>query len=167
MNSNCLDGMCCPCGSAGPFKIVVTAVATMSDDGSEDVSGLEWDDQSRYSCPACGRHGVVGELRGRVMPSNARAQLLDLVIPDEVWENWAGEHEPEGSILGTSITLNGTYFHVEAIEVEDGPLGAQVARDHLHEERLSRYHEASGAEGRMDTVTIRGRPYCLFASPFC
>jgi hypothetical protein len=159
--------MCCACGSTGPFRIAVTAVATMGDDGSEDVSEIEWDDTSRFSCPACGRTGVVAELHGRVLPSSEAAEVRDLVIPEAAWEDWAGEDAPAGTILGTSITLNGTYFHVEAIEVEEGPMGEQVASYSVHDERLGRYHEAAGADGRMDTVEIKGRQYCIFTSPFC
>ena len=166
MNDNCLSGCQCRCGSLGPFKITVQATAVVTDDGTEQVTELEWNDQSRFTCPACGRHGVVGELRGVPAPGVA-VSLTDLHVPDECWEDWSGEGEPAGVVLGTSITLNGTFMHVEAIEVEESALGEQVARDCLHEERLSRYHDAAGADGRMETVEIAGRHYCVFASPFC
>jgi hypothetical protein len=141
-------------------------VAVVVDDGTEQVTDIEWNDQSRFTCPTCGRKGVVGELRG--VPDHwATMSLTDLHIPEERWENWSGEDEPEGAVLGTSITINGTFMHVEAIEVRQAEWGEQIARYGLHQQRLSRYHDAAGADGRMETVEIKGRHYCLFTSPFC
>lgn len=55
MNTNCLEGMKCPkCGSDGPFRIAVTTIAIMYDDGSDSVGDLRNDDSSFCGCEQCG-----------------------------------------------------------------------------------------------------------------
>lgn len=39
MNTHWLQGLTCQFGSEGPFPIMVSALATVTDDGTEDVSG--------------------------------------------------------------------------------------------------------------------------------
>lgn len=63
-NTNCLAGMCCPkCKSLGPFDIVVTAVATVFDSGTDDVTEVEWDDNSACICRECRHDGSVRDFK--------------------------------------------------------------------------------------------------------
>ncbi len=66
-NTNCLEGMQCPrCGSYSPFRITVTSVVNMADDGSEYVSGYgeDWDDDSHAWCPSpCNFEGAVRDFK--------------------------------------------------------------------------------------------------------
>ena len=65
-NTNCLKGMQCPnedCGSFGPYRIVVTAVAEMWDDGSDDTTGLEYGDASYCQCVMCSYEGSVSDFK--------------------------------------------------------------------------------------------------------
>ena len=59
-NTNVLEGMACPkCGSEGPFNILITALATVYDDGTDEQFDTEWDEDSRCDCIACGYSGKV------------------------------------------------------------------------------------------------------------
>lgn len=59
-NSNCLAGMhCFKCGSRGPFRSAVTAIATIHDSGSDDIDQLEWNDNSFCACAICGHEATV------------------------------------------------------------------------------------------------------------
>lgn len=61
-NSNCLAGFRCPkCSSIGPFRIVVTTLALVTDDGTEDFQGADWDDDSYCHCVSCQHDGIVEE----------------------------------------------------------------------------------------------------------
>ena len=59
-NSNVLSGFECPrCGSLEPFKIEVSCMATVYDDGTDDVDGCDWDEHSYCYCCACEHVGTV------------------------------------------------------------------------------------------------------------
>ena len=59
-NSNFLMGMACPeCGSEGPFRIAIEAMAVTNDDEYIRFDGVEWDEQSYISCEACKYDGSV------------------------------------------------------------------------------------------------------------
>ncbi len=90
-------------------------------------------------------------------------------IPESVWEDWTddGEMGAPGSRLGTSIVINSTYFHVEAIEVGLNGNSIQSAVDPRWEDSFDAYYNAAGGDGAVDTVTINGREYAVFISPFC
>ena len=90
-------------------------------------------------------------------------------IPESAWEDWTadGEMGALGSRLGTSIVINATYFHVEAIEVGTNENHLQHAVDPRWEDSFDEYFNAAGGDGAVDTVTIKGREYAIFISPFC
>ena len=54
-NTNCLDGMRCPrCGSYEPFTIYgLTGNAVVYDEGTEEVTGIEWEDDAECLCQEC------------------------------------------------------------------------------------------------------------------
>lgn len=59
-NENCLRGMLCPkCDSAEPFSIHTTCVATMTDEGTEETIGHDWDVDSWCKCLRCGYENSV------------------------------------------------------------------------------------------------------------
>jgi len=62
-NNNCLKGMGCSCGSAGPFRIVTLCYAVVHDDGIDETSSHEWDDKSTCVCVACGKRGAVKDFK--------------------------------------------------------------------------------------------------------
>jgi hypothetical protein len=65
-NTNCLDGLKCPkCGSLGPYGISVRAFATVSDDGTDEFDGVEWEDDSYCGCMEC---NFKGEVRNFFVP---------------------------------------------------------------------------------------------------
>lgn len=65
-NTNCLKGMQCPngdCGSFGPYRIGVTTVAEMWDDGSDGTEDMEFEDASYCQCVMCSHEGSVSNFR--------------------------------------------------------------------------------------------------------
>lgn len=63
-NTNCLEGIRCPeCGQEDEFKIEVTTVMLVTDDGTEvdRYAETEWTDASYILCPECERFGKVAE----------------------------------------------------------------------------------------------------------
>ena len=53
-NENALQGMQCPeCGHYEDFRITITTVAIVSDEGVESMGDKDWDDTSACSCQAC------------------------------------------------------------------------------------------------------------------
>ena len=64
-NTNCLDGMRCPrCGSYEPFTIYgLTGNAVVYDEGTEEVTGIEWEDDAECKCGRCEFDGLVREFK--------------------------------------------------------------------------------------------------------
>jgi hypothetical protein len=61
-NSNCLVGIACPvCGSEEPFRIVAQAMVLMYDNGSEEVTDIQWDDTDSIECYQCKHWATVAE----------------------------------------------------------------------------------------------------------
>jgi DNA-directed RNA polymerase subunit RPC12/RpoP len=60
INTNCLEDIACPkCGNRGDFKILVSAFATVCDDGIDGTEDTEWDEQSHIMCKDCMHEGIV------------------------------------------------------------------------------------------------------------
>jgi hypothetical protein len=63
-NTNCLEGMLCPeCGSEEPFRIAMSSLFEIYDDGTEAYGDTEWDDDSYCQCVECGFDGIVARFR--------------------------------------------------------------------------------------------------------
>ena len=63
-NTNVLAGFKCPeCGSFSPFRIEMTAVFDVTDDGTEVSGDSEWNDDSYCMCVQCEHSGIVEEFR--------------------------------------------------------------------------------------------------------
>lgn len=93
----------------------------------------------------------------------------DIVAVDLARMKWhaIGAVEEGGdsrSRLIAVLQIGGADFHASAIEVtnqageQSGAIGVEDAFDQLD--------EFSGGEGAFDTVSIEGRRYALFATPF-
>ena len=64
VNIRLLKGLRCPaCGGLQPFEIVVTAIATIYDDGSERFTDPEWKPASRCVCVACRHAATIREFK--------------------------------------------------------------------------------------------------------
>lgn len=72
---------------------------------------------------------------------------------------------PRALLLGT-VSINGLMMHVEAIQVTRRGSMQEAIHSDL-EDRFTEWYVASGSEGHVQTATIKGRQYALFASPFC
>lgn len=92
---------------------------------------------------------------------------FDTDIPEDYWEDCSENLEFPRAWLHSTAVINGVYHRVEAIEVTVDGNGVQRAVDPALEDSFCEYHSAAGAEGHMQTVTIKGQEYCIFISPFC
>lgn len=66
-NTNCLMDMRCPrCGNDDELRIVVSGIASVTDDGMTLVGDTEWDGGSFCQCPVCDHDGIAHDfLTGR------------------------------------------------------------------------------------------------------
>lgn len=87
---------------------------------------------------------------------------VSVEIPDAAWRE---VDEDDRSLLVASITISGTFFHLDAFEVEEGD-DQELVNDE-REERFSSWLMAASPDGQFETVTIKGRHYVVFASPYC
>ena len=63
-NTNCLEGMACPkCGSEGPFRMEMTSIFTIFDDGTDGYEDTNWDEHSYCNCKECDFEGVVKDFQ--------------------------------------------------------------------------------------------------------
>lgn len=93
---------------------------------------------------------------------------LSFDITPRAWEDISLDEALPRSRLLTSVQINGIDHHVEAIEVEyEGDDHLQKAACSRCEDILSRYAEAAGSGERFSTVSIAGKNYALFLSPYC
>lgn len=61
-NTNCLEGMRCPrCQKLGKMEIAITALALVSDEGTETINDTEWNEDSFCRCDECDYCGTVKE----------------------------------------------------------------------------------------------------------
>lgn len=62
-NTNCLEGLTCPnCGQGESFQVVATSVFTITDNGADDHTDVEYDDDSFAYCTQCDWEGKWGDL---------------------------------------------------------------------------------------------------------
>lgn len=77
-NKNCLEGMRCPkCENYGPFRIEISAVVTMYDEGTEYIPGgdAEWMNGSYCQCLECDHEGTVEHF------TEERQKLIEGLLP--------------------------------------------------------------------------------------
>lgn len=77
MNTNVLAGMACPeCKSEGPFLILASAYAEVSDQGVTDVDSFEWDEESNCKCTKCEHKGTVQQFHAAPVKSESSTESL-------------------------------------------------------------------------------------------
>ena len=65
MNNNCLEDIVCPiCGHTEKFKIAGKAYFSVTDDGTEDYDGVEWDEDAVTICCNCGHSSYLYTFKG-------------------------------------------------------------------------------------------------------
>lgn len=81
------------------------------------------------------------------------------------------EGQDKNTRLMGNLSINGTWHHVECIQVEtptDGEdEGCQRAVNEFLRDSFDSYYAAAGGDGAMQTVTFEGREYCIFITPHC
>lgn len=61
-NDNCLRDIACPqCGYRDRFRVAATSFFTMTDNGEDDHSDIEYDKSSFATCELCGHGGSMAE----------------------------------------------------------------------------------------------------------
>lgn len=63
------------------------------------------------------------------------------------------------------VSMIGAEFHAEALAVETDAEGLQSAID--YDDNLTQYHLAAGGDGPFSTITVLGRQWAVFLTPFC
>jgi hypothetical protein len=70
-NTNCLENIKCPeCGNEHTFHIAATTTATVTDEGVEDYTDMEWNDDSYADCAQCFHHGTLKDFTVRTELQN-------------------------------------------------------------------------------------------------
>ena len=66
-NTNCLEGITCPaCGNEDRFRVEVTTMAIVTDDGAKvEHSDLHWDETSYAECAICLKHGALSHFEAQ------------------------------------------------------------------------------------------------------
>jgi hypothetical protein len=68
-NTNCLEDIKCPeCGNEDRFRIAATALFTVTDNGTDDYTDVEWDDDSHAECVECHRPGTIRDFKPKPSP---------------------------------------------------------------------------------------------------
>jgi hypothetical protein len=74
-NENCLVGFRCPkCKSKGPFRLVATCWALVSDDGVEDTTEHEWGDDAACICAHCKHDAQVKDFANSTPDADEQAE---------------------------------------------------------------------------------------------
>lgn len=92
-------------------------------------------------------------------------QIEEIQIQADDWEPY-GALDPY-SRLATTIVVNGTFLHLEAIEVmEENGIQVGKEKSEVGEEYFELLSATFEPDGGFATAEINGRTYCLFAFPF-
>ncbi len=91
-----------------------------------------------------------------------QSEIITILIPPGMWL----DVDHDGSRLKCVISVNGTFMHLDAIQVyyagrecRQRPVARRLQEDF---ELLCRY----GSEGQFETTDINGKPYVLVATAF-
>lgn len=88
-----------------------------------------------------------------------------ITIPETDWERTGSDEDP-GSRLLTRMTINGHYFHIEAISVRDDDENIQVVQDQDFAPEFDALHTIAGNDGGpFSTQMILGREYVVVVTP--
>ena len=82
-NTNCLAGVKCPaCGNEDTFRIEVTTMATVTDDGAEVEHGdMEWDETSHAECASCLKYGTLSFF-GAQRDAERQSRAADAIVSE-------------------------------------------------------------------------------------
>lgn len=115
-NDNALQGITCPnCGQADEFQITATATFDVTDEGTGDYTGVEWDDNSPITCQKCNRMGRVKDFTPQ--------------------ESYVLIHEEDGLFLGDALGL-AFWSRMDSLDLTEAPSFTQE-----HAQALANLHE--------------------------
>lgn len=90
---------------------------------------------------------------------------LHLDIDEKLWQPMGNAPDVWARVIGPRVYIGDVLHHLEAWAVVTGLGGIQ--RGCQDDERFGMLHQAVGAEGHFETVTINGRDYAVVMSPAC
>lgn len=103
-NTNCLEDISCPqCRQADRFKIASSTWSEVTDDGSETIGDVEWDDSSQTICLGCDYKGPLSDFREygpKQTLMDVRSTLME-IISESNQSSLAG-YLPEGTLVWES-----------------------------------------------------------------
>lgn len=86
-------------------------------------------------------------------------------VPLDAWDAIGSDDADPRARLLCTMTINGTYMHLEAWAVQATAAGSQIVDDGVADEKLEALYDMMDCSG-FQTTTIEGREYVLLASPF-
>ncbi len=91
----------------------------------------------------------------------------EVTIPDDAWQALPSSVDDGQSFLIATLWVNGTPLHIEAHAVRnEGEGGLTMQVDGGEDSDFEKLHAAFDGQGPMQTTTIRGREYVIFAHPY-
>lgn len=102
-----------------------------------------------------------------VNPNHKNRLDFEINVPSELWEQTGEAGDRRARLYLGGIFINGVAFHTEAIAVHVDETGTQVVDDDAWEQTFNDNCSGAGTEGHLQTITIQGREYAVFLSPFC
>ena len=108
------------------------------------------------------------------MSKRKKSGIVSITIPEDQWEliGFDDDGNENASRLLATIKINGTQFHLEAVEVREGERRSSVDVDAPEQEYVDapdwiQEAIAASADGEpVQTITIKGREYVLIATPY-
>lgn len=130
-----------------------------------------------YSCVACGAgwtdtHTCACDddcpKCGATMSPESSVRTDTPTLPGQVgkWQEIGEGPGGKQTRLLAHVTMLGTDFHAEAVQVRTTKRGTQTALCEEGEQRLDAIHEEFGTSGPFETVDLAGRDYVLIITPY-
>ena len=146
-NENCLKGMrCSKCGSEGPFKINVSAMAVIHDDGVAEYTEPDWPDHTFCACNQCGHRSTAGHFTEGFVAEDCRLWIglhhhRHGVSVHPLFRGEEPGHDDFAEILGDDFEPDREDEYVEIVGSFELPEAAVAAKEALAVHTLRQIQE--------------------------
>ena len=126
-NTNCLENIACPtCGQEDRFEIHAAATFEVTDDGTSEGRGVQWDANSAISCPACREFGRIKDFYPResfVIVHDKFGLYLGTILGLSVWSRLDPVEQTHAPSFERhhAQTLHAQHPHVRLVRVPTYP----------------------------------------------
>lgn len=121
-NINCLEGIRCPrCGNDERFTVTAVTTVTLTDNGTDDTDGFEFDKDSHAECPECQFEGSWAEFHiDNPPPSISLGMTTVQLWPSPVDEGFTTVQIDTTGAVPLNVVINdGTIFHGDPMRVDN------------------------------------------------